>query len=84
MSNVQCAILGKDFAQTKDYSEEVAATIDKEVKSVMAKAYKDTLDILKANIKVLEAVALTLIEKEKIEGQEFEKLFLENEGKEFK
>ena len=76
--------LGKDFAQAKDYSEEVAATIDKEVKAVMTKAYKDTLDILKANIKVLEAVAITLIEKEKIEGQEFEKLFLENEGKEFK
>lgn len=76
--------LGKEFGHTKDYSEEVAAIIDKEVKDVMAKAYKDTLDILRANIKVLEAVALTLIEKEKIEGQEFEKLFLENGGKEFK
>ena len=50
----------------------------------MHKAYQETLEILRSNIKVLEAVALTLIEKEKIEGQEFEKLFKENEGREFK
>ena len=76
--------IGKDFAQTKTYSEEVAAIIDREVKDLMHKAYQETLEILRSNIKVLEAVALTLIEKEKIEGQEFEKLFKENEGQEFK
>ena len=76
--------IGRDLAQTRDYSEEVAATIDKEVKEIMTKAYKETIEILKANIKVLDAVAMTLIEKEKIEGQEFEKLFKENEGQEFK
>ena len=50
----------------------------------MTKAYNHTIEILKANINVLHEVAKTLIEKEKIEGQEFEKLFQENEGKEFK
>lgn len=76
--------IGRDLAQARDYSEEIAATIDKEVKEIMTKAYNDTLEILRANKKVLDAVATTLIEKEKIEGQEFEKLFQENEGKEFK
>lgn len=76
--------IGRNLAQTKDYSEEVAAIIDREVKALMKKAYEDTLDVLKANIKVLHAVAARLIEKEKIEAKEFEDIFKENDGIEFK
>ncbi|MBP5427504.1 MAG: ATP-dependent zinc metalloprotease FtsH [Clostridiales bacterium] len=76
--------IGRDLAQTKDYSEEVAAAIDKEVKALLKKAYDDTLQILKANQKVLEVLADRLMEKEKIEAVEFETIFLENDGNVFR
>jgi len=67
--------IGRDLAQTRNYSEEVAAQIDKEVKGIIDNCYEKTLDLLNENINKLHAVANALIEKEKIEGQEFEELF---------
>lgn len=64
--------IGRDFAQTRNYSEEVAAQIDREVKGIIENAYKKTIDILKENMTVLHKVAEALIEKEKLEGSEFE------------
>lgn len=67
--------IGRDFAQARNYSEEVAAIIDREVKLIIDQAYEKTMQLLKENMEKLHLVATTLIEKEKIEGQEFEELF---------
>ncbi len=67
--------LGKDFAQTRNYSEQVAAEIDKEVKGIIDKAYERAESLLRENISKLHSVAEALIEREKIEGPEFDELF---------
>ena len=67
--------LGRDFAQTKNYSEETAALIDEEVKRIIDKAYKTAEVILSGNIDKLHAVATKLLEKEKIDGEEFDQIF---------
>ena len=60
--------LGRDFAQTKDYSEETAALIDEEVKRIVQTAYEKAVKILTEHVDKLHAVAGVLMEKEKIEG----------------
>ncbi len=67
--------IGRDFGHTRGYSEEVAAQIDKEVKQLIDTAYEKTISILKENINVLHRIADALLEKEKLEGAEFESLF---------
>ncbi len=69
--------IGRDFGHTRSYSEEVAAMIDKEVKSIIDAAYERTVNILKEHINALHKIAGALLEKEKIEGHEFEQLFAE-------
>lgn len=69
--------LGRDFAQTKDYSEETAGIIDEEVKKIVDKAYNRARDILTEHVDKLHTVAGVLLEKEKIEGEEFDKIFSE-------
>ena len=69
--------LGRDFAQTKDYSEETANIIDEEVKKIVDRAYNRAVEILSAHTDKLHAVAGILLEKEKIEGEEFDKIFEE-------
>lgn len=68
--------IGRDFGHTsRGYSEEVAKTIDSEVKKIIDKAYAEAKKILEDNIDVLHACAELLIEKERIDRQEFEALF---------
>lgn len=67
--------IGRDFAQARNYSEEVAAAIDREVKSIIDTAYERTINMLKENINKLNKVAEVLLEKEKLEGSEFDEIF---------
>ena len=67
--------LGRDFAQAKEYSEETAAVIDEEVKKIVDNAYRRAEQILRDNIEKLHAVAGVLLEKEKIDGEEFDAIF---------
>ena len=67
--------LGRDFNQTKNYSEETAAIIDEEVKNIIDKAYNNAIKILTENIDKLHKVAGVLLEKEKIDSEEFEEIF---------
>ena len=67
--------LGRDLAQTKNYSEETAAIIDEEVKAIIDRAYNTAREILSANIDKLHIVAGILLEKEKIDGEEFDRVF---------
>ncbi|MBE6541805.1 MAG: ATP-dependent zinc metalloprotease FtsH, partial [Ruminococcaceae bacterium] len=53
--------LGRDFNQTKNYSEETAAIIDSEVKNIVTKAYDDAMQILRENIDRLHFVAAYLM-----------------------
>ena len=67
--------LGRDFAQSRNYSEETAGIIDEEVKIIIDKAYIKAKELLTEHVDKLHAVAGILLEKEKIEGDEFEKIF---------
>ncbi len=69
--------LGRDIAQHKDCSEETFKLIDQEVKAIIDKAYADAKKILQDNMSKLEAVANVLMEKEKIDGDEFTKIMEE-------
>ena len=67
--------LGRDLAQSKTYSEETAALIDEEIKKIIDTAYNTAKKILSSNIDKLHIVAGILLEKEKIDGEEFDKVF---------
>jgi len=69
--------LGRDFTQSKNYSEETAGIIDEETKQIIDKAYNRAVQILSDNIEKLHAVAAVLLEKEKIDSEEFEAIFNE-------
>lgn len=66
--------LGRDIARDKDYSEEVAAEIDKEVRSFMEDAYAATEKLLSDNIDKLHLIAKALMEKETLEEEEINQL----------
>lgn len=66
--------LGRDIARDKDYSEEVAAEIDKEVRSFMEDAYAATEQLLSENIDKLHVIAKVLMEKETLDEEEINQL----------
>ncbi len=74
-SNQSEVFLGRDFAQSKEYSEETAGIVDEEVKRIIDKAYNRARQILTDHVDKLHAVAGILLEKEKIESDEFERIF---------
>ena len=67
--------IGRDFGHTKLYSEEVASEIDKEIKKLIDTGYENARNILKDNMEKLHRIAEALLEKEKLEGMEFEQIF---------
>ena len=69
--------LGRDLAHAKEYSEETAAVIDEETKRIVDTGYNKAKQILSDNIDKLHKVAGVLLEKEKIEADEFEAIFSE-------
>ena len=69
--------LGRDLAHAKEYSEETAAVIDEETKRIVDTGYNRAKQILSDNIDKLHKVAGVLLEKEKIEADEFEAIFSE-------
>ena len=60
---------------SRGYSEDVAKKIDEEVKSIIDSCYERAEEILKENMEVLHKCAALLLEKERIDREEFEKLF---------
>ena len=67
--------LGRDLAHAKEYSEETASIIDEEVKKIVDAGYEKAINILSEHVDKLHAVAKVLLEKEKIDGEEFDKIF---------
>ena len=66
--------LGRDFVQNRNFSEEVASLIDEEIRAFVERGMARAKEILTRKRALLDRVAQTLIEKEKISGEEFEAL----------
>lgn len=66
--------LGRDIGRDKDYSEEVAAKIDKEIRKFIDEAYQKTESLLNENMDKLHLIADALNERETLEGEEIDQL----------
>ncbi|WMM25417.1 ATP-dependent zinc metalloprotease FtsH [Tissierella sp. MB52-C2] len=68
--------VGRDFGRARDYSEDVAAAIDKEMRELIDTAYNQAEKLLEENMDKLHKIAEALLEKETIDGKEFEEIFM--------
>ncbi|MGB5053596.1 ATP-dependent zinc metalloprotease FtsH [Nitrospira sp. T9] len=66
--------LGRDFGSRRDFSDQVALEIDKEVKRLVVESYERTTRMLTEHIHTLRAIAEALLEKEVLDGIEIEKI----------
>ncbi|MGL4362869.1 MAG: ATP-dependent zinc metalloprotease FtsH [Cellulosilyticaceae bacterium] len=66
--------LGRDFNHTRNYSEDVATSIDKHIKVIIEKAYNRAVELLNENRHILDTASEILIEKEKITGKQFRRI----------
>ena len=69
--------LGRDMGHARDYSEEVAAAIDEEVRTFIEAAHQEAYDVLVDNREVLDALVLALLERETLDKAEIEEIFAE-------
>jgi cell division protease FtsH len=67
--------MGRDFGHTRDYSEDVAAAIDQEVRAFIDAAHHEAFEILVENRDVLDALVVELLEKETLGKEEIERIF---------
>lgn len=67
--------LGRDFSTRQNFSEELAAEVDHEIRRILEECYADTKKILQENDEAFERVAQSLLLVETIDGEQFEKLF---------
>ncbi len=74
--------LGKDFSTRRNYSEDLAFEIDKEIRELIEKAYKKAETILTENIDKLHQIANKLLEVETLDADQFEAFFTENQDSE--
>lgn len=74
--------LGRDLARDKNYSEEIAAAIDREIRKIMDDSFERAKKIINDHREYLDKIANALLEKETIEAEEFVALIGEKPGKE--
>ena len=74
-SDSESVFVARDMSHTKDYSEEVAAEIDEEMRRFVGDAYNKAKNLLKENMDTLLRVSDALLDRETISGKEFEILF---------
>ncbi len=70
-SSGHSVFIGRDFAQTKTYSEKIAAEIDEEIKAIFDSASQECQRILTEHMDLLQAVAQYLLEHETMDGETF-------------
>jgi cell division protease FtsH len=70
--------VGRDLNRSRNYSEDVAAAIDKEMRKLIDTAYHRAESLLKENMDTLHRIAEALLEKETIDAKEFEEIFQGN------
>jgi cell division protease FtsH len=67
--------LGREINESRNYSDEVALAIDREIRELIEEAHERARGVLEANFAYLEAIAQLLLTNETIEGEEMESLF---------
>ncbi len=72
--------LGRDYASNKNFSDAIASEIDFEIKKIISEAYEKTKSILQENEKLLTAIANNLLEKEILNKEDIEKIYLDVTG----
>ena len=70
----EMVFLGREIATHKDYSEETAVLIDKEVRAIVERAYNRALQLLKDNMDKLHLLASTLLEREVLDGDQMNRV----------
>lgn len=70
----EMVFLGRDFAEQKNYSEDVAKKIDSEINRIMQQGLKTATEVLKKHRVVLDTIAKRLIEVETLEQEKFEEI----------
>ena len=73
--------MGRNFGNTRDFSEEIAADIDREVKKIVDEQYELAKQLLSDNRDMLEYIAKQLLEKETLDEKEFEEMMNEVRSK---
>ncbi|HET9015989.1 MAG TPA: ATP-dependent zinc metalloprotease FtsH [Thermomicrobiaceae bacterium] len=71
----ELVFLGREINEQRNYSDEVAFVIDKEIRSLIDQGYEEAKRVLTEHMDKLEAIAMLLMERETIEGNELEALF---------
>jgi len=71
----ELVFLGREIGEQRNYSDEVAKTIDEEVRAIIDRAYERAMEVLETHRDRLEALADRLIAQETVDSDEFEKLF---------
>ena len=67
--------MGRDYGHQRDYSENVAAKIDAEIRKMIENAHQEAFDILEANRTILDQMVLQLLEKETLNKEEIAEIF---------
>ena len=70
----QHIFMGRDFGMRRDFSEEVAAEIDKEVKKIVDERYEMAKELLTKNRDMLEVISKELLDRETLDEKEFVEL----------
>ena len=75
--------MGRDFGTTRDFSEEIAADLDREVKKIIDERYNVAKQLLTENRDLLEAIAKELLEKETLDDSDVTEIIIKVKGEEF-
>jgi cell division protease FtsH len=67
--------MGRDYGHQRDYSESIAAIVDREVRTLIENAHQEAFDILVANRKILDEMVIQLLEKETLNKEEIADIF---------
>eukprot|EP00892_Ulva_mutabilis_P006157 jgi/Ulvmu1/3913/UM018_0136.1 len=77
------SFLGASAGTSSDFSQSTADVIDSEVKELVERAYRRAKDLVQSNIDILHAVAAVLLEKENIDGDEFQNIILASQARQY-
>ncbi len=70
--------IGRDYGQSRNYSEKTASEIDDEIKSIINAQYELGTELLKSNLQTLHDIANALLERETLDGEEFVEIINKN------
>lgn len=74
-SDASQPFFGRDYSHPREYSENVAATVDEEVRKLIENAHQEAFDILVANRDIMDRMTIELLEKETLGKEEIAEIF---------